>query len=333
MAFGAICIALALSAYILLYDLRIGFVLSGAATIAVIFRISALSRAARVVVRDPRAVSGVVASGVLWAAVIGAVSVACSLTNVIMLVMLAGLLSTGLAFGMAFINAAAPRFARLQVFLIEVPFLVAATFSNIPHMRWLLFQGPLWLAGTFMIIEKNYEATANLIHAQQRIAYLAHYDPLTGLANRAQIINKLAEACSHGAGKPRAYLLFLDLDGFKEVNDVFGHGAGDELLQSVAARLRSFVRPDDTVGRLGGDEFVVILNDLNFMQIQSIALRIVQVIAEPFDLASASNVRIGVSIGGTPLSMTRPGDALESADAMLYAAKHSGKGTVRLGAL
>jgi diguanylate cyclase (GGDEF)-like protein len=245
------------------------------------------------------------------------------------------LIVMSMAFTAVFINAAMPRYAKFQTFLVMMPFLASTAASTGSYMALLLLQGPLWMGGMFLIIEKSYQTIANLIHAQERIAYLALKDPLTGLGNRAQLMAVLADAqeARKSGSSLSPYLLFLDLDGFKRVNDTFGHSAGDELLQSVASRLKDSVRPGDVIGRLGGDEFLVILNDSEPEQIKSIAQRIVDVIAKPFELSSASNVRIGASIGGSVLNDGGASHALAQADEMLYAAKHAGKGVARLSCL
>jgi diguanylate cyclase (GGDEF)-like protein/PAS domain S-box-containing protein len=168
---------------------------------------------------------------------------------------------------------------------------------------------------------------------QQRIEQMAHYDALTGLPNRALFYDRLKHSLSlarrhHG----ELVLMFLDLDGFKKVNDTLGHRAGDMLLSQVAQRLRQCVRESDTVARLGGDEFTVICNDLyQGFDAARIAEKLIESIAQPFDLEGQA-AHIGVSIGIARLcEHTRdPDELLHQADQAMYEAKLAGKNTYRL---
>ena len=162
--------------------------------------------------------------------------------------------------------------------------------------------------------------------AEERIRRVAHHDGLTGLPNRLLFNDRLDQAVRIGkrAGTPFA-LLFIDLDHFKPVNDTFGHAAGDELLQAVAARIGREVRDADTVARLGGDEFAVVLLDIGGRaNAQAVAAKIVASLSMPIELASAFHrAGIGTSIGIAVF----PDDAadapalLAAADAAMYLAK------------
>ncbi|MCW6513262.1 GGDEF domain-containing protein, partial [Lichenifustis flavocetrariae] len=155
------------------------------------------------------------------------------------------------------------------------------------------------------------------------------HDALTGLANRVLFHDKLSKVQQRG--RPFA-LMCLDLDGFKQVNDSFGHPAGDELLRKVAHRLVDCVRPTDIVARLGGDEFAVIYADIDQEHSpEDTALRIIRRIAAPFEIGF-QHVSIGVSIGVavTVGSAIEPDLLLKQADQALYRAKGAGRGTYRL---
>lgn len=174
---------------------------------------------------------------------------------------------------------------------------------------------------------------ARMQHAQSELERLAHHDALTSLPNRTLLLLRLEQAIGranrhHGTGA----VLFLDLDGFKQVNDRLGHRAGDELLMAVAARLRVRLRIIDTLARLGGDEFVVILEDITGAPAaSSVAEDLIQQLAQPFPLSGGRVVRIGGSVG-IALFPSAGGDALqllEQADHALYAAKQAGRGTHR----
>ena len=151
--------------------------------------------------------------------------------------------------------------------------------------------------------------------AAQRIYELAHRDALTGLANRALLHERLCDALARArrAGESLA-VLRLDLDGFKAVNDLGGHAAGDALLREVAARLVRGVREGDTVARLSGDEFVVV-QDVPGQPAAARALagRLVSVLAEPYDLGPGARAGVTASIGAALF----PGDG-EDADALLH---------------
>ena len=127
---------------------------------------------------------------------------------------------------------------------------------------------------------------------------MAHSDELTGLPNRALFYDRLEQVIVHAQRKRRRFaLLYLDLDGFKAVNDNHGHQAGDELLQTVAHRLTFCTRESDTVARMGGEEFIIIINDVNHWEEPGIvAKKLLEVFAAPFFIDD-SVCRIGVSIG------------------------------------
>jgi diguanylate cyclase (GGDEF)-like protein len=156
--------------------------------------------------------------------------------------------------------------------------------------------------------------------------HMALHDSLTGLPNRALILDRIDQMLARSRREHTLVaVLFLDLDDFKDVNDTYGHAAGDQLLAGVAARLVSAIRQEDTVGRLGGDEFVVLAEGASLAAgAEMVAERILDVLASPFE------------IGGAPLSMTAsigiaegrrasPDELLRDADIALYQAKAAGK--------
>ena len=160
---------------------------------------------------------------------------------------------------------------------------------------------------------------------------MAHQDPLTGLANRARLEMRLESALGEGDPTERIGLLFLDLDGFKPINDTYGHEAGDRILCQVAARLKESVRDTEVVARLGGDEFVVLLRGLHHADDATIvARRILQRIGEPIPDGDVTH-RVGVSIGGAVgMAGDRAQDLLEWADAAMYRVKRSGRNAFAL---
>ncbi|MGX5655912.1 diguanylate cyclase domain-containing protein [Geodermatophilus nigrescens] len=145
-------------------------------------------------------------------------------------------------------------------------------------------------------------------------------DPLTGLANRSALFAVLA-ARLHVETGDGCSLVFCDLDGFKAVNDRFGHAAGDRLLVAVAGRLRELTGPDDVVARLGGDEFVVVSRGLDAERAAERARRIEAAVREPLDVAGEA-VRIGVSTGtATGGPGDDPDSVMNRADMAMYGVK------------
>jgi diguanylate cyclase (GGDEF)-like protein len=167
---------------------------------------------------------------------------------------------------------------------------------------------------------------------QERLTHLANVDVLSGLPNRGRVRQLLGEALRAAtAGNMPCAIMFLDLDGFKPVNDTFGHPKGDAVLQAVAKRLCDEVGADGHVGRLGGDEFAIVVPDAQSRRkIEQLADRIIVAIAEPF-LIDGTEIRIGVSVGCAfgPIDGATVDDLILKADLALYQAKDAGRGVVR----
>jgi diguanylate cyclase (GGDEF)-like protein/PAS domain S-box-containing protein len=168
--------------------------------------------------------------------------------------------------------------------------------------------------------------------AEVDLLHLGLHDPMTGLPNRSLLHDRLQHslAASARSGRPVG-VIYIDLDGFKDVNDRDGHAAGDELLRQVADRLRRAVRPGDTVGRIGGDEFAVLCTDIDDIDsLQIAASRLLSVLNDPFDLA-AGRQQISGSIGlSISVNSSDPDQLLADADAAMYAAKNGGKNRIAL---
>ena len=178
---------------------------------------------------------------------------------------------------------------------------------------------------------------------QERLFHEAFHDPLTGLPNRAMLLDRLSRAMARHQRNPEARfaILFIDLDRFKVVNDSLGHHAGDELLLGAAARLSAVLRETDiiarchdcksgergTLARLGGDEFVVLLEDLrDTVEAARVAIRLQRAIAAPIHIGTSQlSITASIGIASSDTSYESPGDALRDADAAMYRAKACGK--------
>ena len=160
---------------------------------------------------------------------------------------------------------------------------------------------------------------------EAEIVHRSLHDPLTGLANRVLLIDRVAHALARADRTASPTCLFLlDLDGFKEVNDTHGHAAGDELLQHFASRLSAALRPGDTAARLGGDEFVVLCEDTSEEQAGLIADRLRAAAAWPFDLPVGRvliSASVGVSTSADPSD--DPAELVRRADVSMYAVKRA----------
>jgi diguanylate cyclase (GGDEF)-like protein/PAS domain S-box-containing protein len=164
--------------------------------------------------------------------------------------------------------------------------------------------------------------------AEQRMNWIATHDSLTGLPNRREFGARLEAEITKCTETRKVALLLLDLDGFKLVNDSFGHGVGDELLVETARRLRGVVRSQGVVSRLGGDEFTILVPKLAGERwLQRFADRIVQELSQPL-LIRGNDVRARASIGIAvcPEDAVSMSDLLKDADLALYAAKAAGRG-------
>jgi len=177
--------------------------------------------------------------------------------------------------------------------------------------------------------DERWRAHEELTHRQEELAFLATHDTLTGLPNRTLILDRVEQMLvrARRAQAPVA-ALFIDLDNFKSINDTLGHGAGDELLRTVAARLQGVVRDIDALGRLGGDEFVVVAEGMSLSAgPELIAERLLDALKQPFELKGSEKNRlivtasVGIAAGDRPSAE----ELLRDADIAMYRAKWAGK--------
>jgi diguanylate cyclase (GGDEF)-like protein/PAS domain S-box-containing protein len=188
--------------------------------------------------------------------------------------------------------------------------------------------------GTFLGYRGVGRDITEIVLARERIAALAYHDALTGLDNRTSLLPALEKSVERSRRRgTRLAGLFLDLDGFKQINDRHGHDAGDRLLVQVAQRLRRGLRASDPVARLGGDEFFVVLEDLSTAApAERVANKLLAAVLLPYDLGGGTRAEISASIG-ISFYPDDAGDAatlIKHADMAMYAAKQAGKNAYRV---
>ena len=169
--------------------------------------------------------------------------------------------------------------------------------------------------------------------SEERLLTAALHDPLTGLANRQLLADRVSLAIANARrNKSALAVVYLDLDGFKEVNDTLGHDAGDKLLETVARRLSAAVREVDTVARVGGDEFVIALWQVNGApDAASVASKLIRTVSKPFQVGERTvRITISAGVGIYPAHGEDAATLLKSADLALHEAKHSGKNGYRV---
>jgi len=200
--------------------------------------------------------------------------------------------------------------------------------------RWISIAGDpiIDTAGRFEGFRGVGSDVTEIRQTQERLTHLANMDVLSGLPNRGRVRQLLGEALREAAaGNGTCAILFLDLDGFKPVNDTFGHPKGDAVLRAVAKRLVREVAAFGHVGRMGGDEFAVVIPDAQSRKkVEQLAQRIIDSIKEPYDI-DGTTISIGVSIGCAfgPIDGATVDDLILKADLALYEAKGAGRGIAR----
>jgi diguanylate cyclase (GGDEF)-like protein len=168
--------------------------------------------------------------------------------------------------------------------------------------------------------------------SEAKMLHWARHDPLTGLPNRRYLRERLERMLTLRVGNrsPALVVMYLDLDGFKQVNDGLGHHAGDLVLKAVANRLRKALRHGELVARLGGDEFAIVVENATSAASAALAQRTIELLSEPYPLSTGETANIGASVG---IAFATNDASLEllmkRADAALYDAKEAGKGTFR----
>jgi diguanylate cyclase len=195
------------------------------------------------------------------------------------------------------------------------------------YVWWLLAGSAGLLLGLFAFYLR---ARVRERTVAERIERMAHYDPVTGLPNRSLLLDRLDQEVARAARGERGFaVLMIDLDGFKQVNDTWGHATGDKVLAAVGERARACVRASDTVGRLGGDEFLAILPDTQRAGALQAAEKLREALSRPYSIGKPL-AHLGASIGVSYYGEDgTDAQALQrAADAALYEAKRRGKNRV-----
>jgi diguanylate cyclase (GGDEF)-like protein len=226
--------------------------------------------------------------------------------------------------GICFRNFNAPRLAGAMILTSLGPSLPGAILGGEPLLYVVFLQIPMYVTAMTVAAFRLNKMMIATMQAERENDHRARHDALTGLSNRVGLVDALAPQSRSG----RAFaLLFLDLDGFKAVNDTYGHATGDRLLKVVAERLRCVLDSTDVAARVGGDEFVVLADAESPERAMEVGEQLIAAVSRSYDLGDAISATIGVSIGiaMAPAHGTDLVDLLAVADAALYEAKSTGK--------
>jgi diguanylate cyclase len=281
--------------------------------------------------RPPPLASIMVSSGLTMAS-FGFASAQSIATGDIALTTMAMSGTMGVLAGLATRWAAVPRAAILIMLLAVLPPMVVLCTQDVAQILAAVSMGFVVLSiATFTLHNQEYLLAA--VTAEELHRRMAQTDHLTGLANRAELLHQMAAACGSlppvGGGRGVSFaVLFIDLDGFKAINDSYGHAAGDEVLQRVADCLRQATGPEELVSRIGGDEFVILLRDCDALTARSVADEIIAAVTREHRISDGRILHVGCSIGLciAPLQGREPEVLLARADAALYEVKNRGKG-------
>lgn len=240
---------------------------------------------------------------------------------------------TYLALGIRFIYGLAMNIAIFVVFYGTLAVLGDMPRPLMETSAFFLFAGSVVAAGTAYVIEIQHRLLfvrrQELVHERERHRARSLHDSLTGLPNRDLLSDRLEQAIAQSRRETlKCAGLYLDLDGFKLVNDTHGHEAGDEALKIVSSRLQIILREADTVARLGGDEFFIVARGIESAEAAEVlAKRVLVAVQEGIPLGNGSTVAVGVSIGICmfPYPDCTPHEIIQRADHAMYAVKRSGK--------
>jgi diguanylate cyclase (GGDEF)-like protein len=208
---------------------------------------------------------------------------------------------------------------------------IALTYALGSHVNWQILHGTYTAAsliGVIMACLLDRQSRINFLQAMS-LSYLSLHDTLTNLPNRALFEDRITSTLNIAQREDRRFvLMFMDLDGFKEVNDAYGHHIGDLLLNEVAQRVQKRIRTQDTFARLGGDEFVLLISNNESEGVAILADKLLGILREPFYIENhALRITGSIGIAQYPENGNTQHDLLTNADAAMYHAKATGRDT------
>ena len=265
--------------------------------------------------------------GVAWAAGIGFGTFISLMSGDWVAATLVCLSATAMVGGTCFRNFGAPRMVGLMIILTIGPCTLATPFAGEPILLIGLAQLPFYIYSMSRAAFGLNAMLVSTMQAEREHAFQAKHDVLTGLPNRIGLKQALEASLMRYDGSRPLALIYVDLDGFKSVNDSHGHKTGDQLLQLVSDRLRRLVRAGDLVARIGGDEFIVLSEQIGGGPLKRFGDRLVREISQPYRLEGPLTVTIGASVGiaRAPEHGLDLESLMGAADAALYQAKSDGK--------
>jgi diguanylate cyclase (GGDEF)-like protein len=277
----------------------------------------------------PLPVQASVITSLVWCLMLGAMAFTAMMGLQPALQVIVAASVMGVSSGIATRNFPAPRLAITLLLTAIVPFVLGAALSGDPWLAVLVLLAPPFVLGSLELTYSCHRLLVITLTAELASQHQAQQDQLTGILNRRGLEAEVAVLRQRGLH--RFTVLSADLDGFKGVNDAFGHPAGDQVLQTVALRLRDALPSGALVARTGGDEFVMVLPEADSAAAVALANRLIAAVASaPCRIDGQHDVSIGLSIGLAEADgATDPEMVLRRADSALYGAKAAGKGTCR----
>lgn len=265
--------------------------------------------------------------GVAWAAGIGFGAFITLMSGDWVAATLVCLTATAMVGGTCFRNFGAPRMVGVMIVLTVGPCTFATPLVGEPILLIGLAQLPFYIYSMSRAAFGLNAMLVSTMQAEREHAFQAKHDVLTGLPNRTGLKQALEASLMRYDGSRPLALIYVDLDGFKSVNDTHGHKTGDQLLQLVSDRLRRLVRAGDLVARIGGDEFIVLSEQIGGGPLKRFGDRLVREISQPYQLEGTITVSIGASVGiaRAPEHGLDLESLMGAADAALYQAKSEGK--------